>query len=429
MNEVGSTHSGGAVALLQAIGQHGGRRTRRVLTAIAVGQTAARGLRAWFERGRADHQFTIAVPGDDVIYPDVHAWVLDHLPASRRRAMVARTSRVDVSSSAGERPVPSLRLFFDGARAQTVTIDGHAVRVEVEKPNWSSSHPGDELPAWRAAMERVTFTAPSAAGRDAVLDWLAQVATEQAKRQPRVRIATRWGGWAHRADVPARPLSSVVLRAGQRDRLLADMGAFLAAEADYARLGLPWHRGYLLHGVPGTGKTSIATALASALGLDVYCVQLGSLEHDGALTECLTVVESRSMLLLEDIDVAHSARDRDDTAGGVTLAGLLNALDGVVTPHGLMTVLTTNHRERLDPALLRPGRVDVSEELLVCDEAQVAEMCVALLGVQASVGLCRAVGRAAVTPADVVGVFKDHLDDVGLALDGLAQLVESRRQA
>jgi chaperone BCS1 len=58
----------------------------------------------------------------------------------------------------------------------------------------------------------------------------------------------------------------------------------------------------------------------------------------------------------------------------VTLSGLLNALDGVAAQHGRIVVMTSNHPERLDPALVRPGRIDVKVELGHADDTQIATM-------------------------------------------------------
>ena len=76
------------------------------------------------------------------------------------------------------------------------------------------------------------------------------------------------------------------------------------------------------------------------------------------------------MLLLEDIDVFHAMTERSDDEPGATLATMLNALDGIWTPHGLITVMTTNKKEELDEAVIREGRVDVDEEFTVLDRDQ-----------------------------------------------------------
>jgi chaperone BCS1 len=132
----------------------------------------------------------------------------------------------------------------------------------------------------------------------------------------------------------------------------------------------PWHRGYLFHGAPGTGKTSIARALANHFGLPTYYLPLGDIDKDTDLMTFVGQIEPRSVLLLEDIDGFHAATDREESKDKSSVAALLNALDGVFTPHGLITVMTTNEKERLDPALIRAGRVDVDEEFTVLDADQ-----------------------------------------------------------
>lgn len=73
----------------------------------------------------------------------------------------------------------------------------------------------------------------------------------------------------------------------------------------------------------------------------------------------------RSIILLEDVDGIFVQRDavNQDEKRGVSFSGLLNALDGVRSQEGRLLFMTTNHRERLDPALIRPGRCDLQIEL------------------------------------------------------------------
>jgi chaperone BCS1 len=76
----------------------------------------------------------------------------------------------------------------------------------------------------------------------------------------------------------------------------------------------------------------------------------------------MTMMPARSILLLEDADAAFNKREQSSEKGfvsGVTFSGLLNALDGVAAAEERLIFMTTNHIDRLDPALIRPGRVDV----------------------------------------------------------------------
>jgi chaperone BCS1 len=175
-----------------------------------------------------------------------------------------------------------------------------------------------------------------------------------------IRVAS-YGHWYPGARVKPRPLGSVILDGDQAGELLADMRAFLAGRGWYERVGVPYRRGYLLYGPPGNGKTSIVKALAGELGLSIYLLMLSDPDiSDHRAADLLAKVPARAIVLLEDIDCAFTRRARaDGKTAGLTFAGLLNAIDGVASPEGRIVVMTTNHLDRLDPALVRPGRADV----------------------------------------------------------------------
>ncbi|KAG2065446.1 P-loop containing nucleoside triphosphate hydrolase protein [Suillus decipiens] len=191
---------------------------------------------------------------------------------------------------------------------------------------------------------------------------------------------TTYGCWRWNGARQKRPMSSIVLQPGVKDMLLADCKDFLCSEDWYAERGIPFRRGYLLHGVPGSGKTSLIHSLAGELGLDIYVVSLSSKGmSDNTLTTLMGHVPSRCILLLEDLDAAFTrsvSRDASSTGAPtasntnstttetndgstLSLSGLLNSLDGVAAAEGRLLFATTNHIERLDPALSRPGRMDV----------------------------------------------------------------------
>ena len=166
-----------------------------------------------------------------------------------------------------------------------------------------------------------------------------------------------------------RPLESVILDNGVKERIVADVKDFLGSGTWYQDRGIPYRRGYLLYGPPGTGKSSFIQALAGALDYDIAILNLSERGLvDDRLSYLLTVIPPRTLVLLEDVDAAFGKRrvqtDEDGYRGAnVTFSGLLNALDGVASAEERIIFLTTNHVERLDEALVRPGRVDMTVRL------------------------------------------------------------------
>ena len=157
-----------------------------------------------------------------------------------------------------------------------------------------------------------------------------------------------------------RPLDSVILSNGLMEEMLEDARTFLARRDWYVQRGIPYRRGYLLHGPPGTGKSSAVVAIASALQMDIAILSLGdSSLDDNGLAELFSSIPVNSLVLIEDIDCAFLERkEGDDKRSKVTFSGLLNAIDGVAAGEGRLLFATTNHIQRLDPALIRPGRID-----------------------------------------------------------------------
>ena len=201
--------------------------------------------------------------------------------------------------------------------------------------------------------------------------------------QGKTVIYTSWGTEWKEFGSPKRkrPLESVVLDGGIKESLVTDVKDFLASSSWYYDRGIPYRRGYLLHGPPGSGKSSFINALAGELDYNICVLNLSERGlTDDRLNHLLTNLPERSIALLEDVDAAFAKHSRGQTAedgyrgANVTFSGLLNALDGVASGEERVIMLTTNHRDRLDPALVRPGRVDREVYIGWAREGQVREM-------------------------------------------------------
>ncbi|TFY81953.1 hypothetical protein EWM64_g2052 [Hericium alpestre] len=115
------------------------------------------------------------------------------------------------------------------------------------------------------------------------------------------------GDWRHVASRPKRPLKSIILDAGVKELVLDDAKDFLRSKSWYADRGIPFRRGYLLHGAPGSGKTSIIHSLAGELGLNIYIISLSKTGlDDTALNNLICELPEQCIALMEDIDAAFT---------------------------------------------------------------------------------------------------------------------------
>ncbi|GMI68916.1 hypothetical protein like AT1G43910 [Hibiscus trionum] len=231
-----------------------------------------------------------------------------------------------------------------------------------------------------------------------------------------------------------------------------DLDSFAGRKDFFESVGRAWKRGYLLFGPPGTGKSSLVAAIANYLNYNVYDLQFQSVRNDADLRRILTSTTNRSILLIEDIDCSTKiAKDRDkvkddqdkeDKDGrpdrpssidpGVTLSGLLNFIDGLWSSCGneRIIIFTTNHKEKLDPALLRPGRMDVHIHMGYCTPTGFRKLATTYLGIKddklfdAIDDLIKIVD---VTPAEVAQQLMIKSDDPKAALHGLIEYLNMKK--
>ncbi|TSA82534.1 AAA family ATPase [Deinococcus detaillensis] len=185
----------------------------------------------------------------------------------------------------------------------------------------------------------------------------------------------QYNDWQVAERRKVRPLSSLVYAADLLENVLADVLEFGTDQAWYAEMGIPYRRGYLLHGPPGNGKSSLVAALAGAAGLNICVLNLATPDlSDDRLSALLSSLPNRALLLLEDIDAVFKGREPRSPSVKLSFNGLLNALDGVAAGEGRLTFMTTNHLGDLDPALIRPGRADRHIQISNASTTQIAGM-------------------------------------------------------
>ncbi|KAG6399589.1 hypothetical protein SASPL_141070 [Salvia splendens] len=181
----------------------------------------------------------------------------------------------------------------------------------------------------------------------------------------------------------------------KKEEIIDDLINFSESKDYYRSVGKAWKRGYLLYGPPGTGKSTMIAAMANLLEYDVYDLELTAVKDNTELRKLLIDTSGKSIIVIEDIDCSleltgqreKKEKEEDKKEEGkdpvkekmkkmmeekktseVTLSGLLNFIDGLWSACGgeRIIVFTTNYVEKLDPALIRRGRMDQHIELSYC---------------------------------------------------------------
>ncbi|KAG9155781.1 hypothetical protein Leryth_004046 [Lithospermum erythrorhizon] len=159
-------------------------------------------------------------------------------------------------------------------------------------------------------------------------------------------------------------MDTVVMDVDLKNKIKSDLEAFLKAKQYYHRLGRVWKRSYLLYGQCGTGKSTFIVAMAKFLGYDIYDVDLSKVSDDSDLKMILMQITKKSVVVMEDLD-----RYLAQKSTAVSLSGILNFMDGILSCCGeeRLMVFTMNGKDRVDPTVLRPGRIDVHIHFPLCD--------------------------------------------------------------
>ena len=316
---------------------------------------------------------SITVKDDDAAFAWVKEWFLE-------QKFLQRVRRLDLDTT------------LRGAELAMIPAPGRHIFWRAGRPVWVYFHRSQDTTGWKP--RRVESFLFETIGRDRgfMRSLVGEVvACHRAKRRTASYLYVWDEGWARVDAYAPRLLESVLLKPGEKEHVLQDIERFRASRARYCRLGVPYHRGYLLYGPPGTGKTSLVSALAANFGMSIYSFNLTEMT-DRSMRGAMNDVPENSIVLFEDIDCMKAGHRREeagapvqgrdpdrpkkDASGGlgVTLSGLLNVLDGFYAPENVVFIMTTNHAEALDPALLRPGRIDYKLFLGEAADSQKVEL-------------------------------------------------------
>ncbi|CAH9117327.1 unnamed protein product [Cuscuta europaea] len=228
-----------------------------------------------------------------------------------------------------------------------------------------------------------------------------------------------------------------------KKEIIEDLDRFVSRRDYYRRVGKAWKRGYLLYGPPGTGKSSLIAAMANYLKFNIYELDLSGLQSNSDLQNLLPSAKNRSILVVEDIDCSIDLQNRtlgdcinknnDQSHQQVTLSGILNFIDGLWSCCGdeRIIVLTTNYKDRLDPALLRPGRMDMHILMSYCTSGGFRVLASNYHGLKDHpkfTDIDKLLMEVNVTPAEIAEELMKS-DQADVALEGLIKLLQKKKCA
>ncbi|ESR44292.1 hypothetical protein CICLE_v10013370mg [Citrus x clementina] len=264
--------------------------------------------------------------------------------------------------------------------------------------------------------------------------------------------------WSHVYFEHPATFDTLAMASKKKEAIKKDLIKFTEGKEYYAKIGKAWNRGYLLFGPPGTGKSTMIAAMANCLNYDVYDLELTSVENNNELRSLLVDISSKSIIVIEDIycslDLSGKRKENEEEEevkeeknsvknvgqrrkkkSNVTLSGLLNCIDGLWSTCGgeRIIVFTTNHVDKLDPALIRRGRMDKHIEMPYCCFEAFKVLAKNYLEIEShelfhEIGSL--LGETYITPADVAENLmpKSDEDDAGTCLKNLIEALKAAKE-
>jgi SpoVK/Ycf46/Vps4 family AAA+-type ATPase len=199
----------------------------------------------------------------------------------------------------------------------------------------------------------------------------------------RWNITKDGNGWEGKNIVLNKTVDNIFYNGTIKEDIIECMDKFVKSEEEYNEYGQCYKKGIVLRGKPGCGKTGLTFALSKKYNYSIYCLDLNVISDPSKLRRATEYIPPRSIILCDDFDTHKSTHSRknkkelEDKCGNTDdlvdliacseyaskdknamLGALLEAFDGYNSLYGCIVILTTNHFDHLDPALVRPGRFD-----------------------------------------------------------------------
>ncbi|CAA7051971.1 unnamed protein product [Microthlaspi erraticum] len=270
------------------------------------------------------------------------------------------------------------------------------------------------------------------------------------------------GKWSNVPFHHPATFNTLAMDPGKKEAIKKDLIKFSKGKDYYNKVGKPWKRGYLLFGPPGTGKSTMISAIANFLEYDVYDLELTTVKDNSELKKLLLDTKGKSIIVIEDIDcsleltgqrktkkeeddedddedkkkdVEKKEKKEDEKQSKVTLSGLLNSIDGLwsACSDEKIIIFTTNYVDKLDPALIRRGRMDNHIEMSYCRFEAFKVLAKNYLEIDSHDlygEIERKLGETDMSPADVAETLmpKSDEEDADICIKRLVKTLEEEKE-
>jgi len=246
--------------------------------------------------------------------------------------------------------------------------------------------------------------------------------------------------WKERSKLSCASIKHLVLKNCYDHEIVKIIDQFNANEHICEMASADWSLGFLLYGVPGCGKTMTIKTIANYTNRNIYMMKLQDIENTNMFRTLMTSINVlKSIIVIEDIDaMTDIVKQRDinvvmidddkkkhmnqkqDEEPKLTLQDLLEEFQGITSNcHGRIIIMTSNHKEKLDSALIRIGRMDHHIEYFPCDRDMISRMYVNIFKEQPDEDLIMALPENILYPSQVTKHFIHHINNPYIALKTL----------
>ena len=270
-------------------------------------------------------------------------------------------------------------------------------------------------------------------------------------------INTKNNKWESQDFSNKRNIKTVILQDGQIQDIIDDLDDFMNNKDWYIQKGIPYTRGYLFYGPPGTGKTSLIKGISAYTSRNIHYLVLKNVSSDEHLIKLLGKIDyDKTVLVIEDIDcmtdiilerknnerireeilkkelnqikkdinalALNKEVNKDNDNKELTLSGILNAIDGIFNNEGRIMIITTNHPEKIDKALVRPGRIDKKVHFDLCTRKQICDIYNMMYGLELNINNINKKYNKMFSPAEIMALFLIYKRNPELAKENLDRI-------